>query len=176
MESESCHLRGAVNGQDIGVPKVEPARDDQLALDEPCPLRIGSDSRRYNRTWPVLDGVAWSVQPAKYMSKQIEASKRYSHEEGLSSASSNAAERDPLIKAVDHLQSEIHRLENRFSQLENQFHSFTIRNVVGDGDRLQLAMDTAKRIEEAEARLTSRKPPSAQKRPRRGASQRRKAA
>lgn len=96
------------------------------------------------------------------MSTQIEASK--------------PPERDPLIKAVDRLQSEIHRLENRFSRLENQFDSFTSRNVIGDGDRLQLAMDTAKRIEEAEARLASRKPPSAQKRPRRGASKRRKAA
>jgi hypothetical protein len=97
------------------------------------------------------------------MSTQIEASKA-------------STERDPLIKAVDRLQSELHRLENRFSQLESQFHSFTIRNVVSNGDRLQLAMDTAKRIEEAEARLASRKSSREQKRPRRELGKRREAA
>jgi hypothetical protein len=116
------------------------------------------------------------MQSATRMTKQIEASKPSSHDDGLSAASTAAIEQDPLIKAVDRLQSEVHRLENRFSQLESQFHSFTIRNVVGNGDRLQLAMDTAKRIEEAEAHLASRKPSREQKRPRREGSKRRKAA
>jgi len=116
------------------------------------------------------------MQSATRMTKQVEASKPSSHDDGLSAASTNAIEGDPLIKAVDRLQSEIHRLENRFSQLENQFHSFTIRYAISNGDRLQIAIDAAKRIDAVEARLASRKPPSAQKRSRRGASQRRKAA
>jgi hypothetical protein len=116
------------------------------------------------------------MQSATRMNKQIEASEPSSRDDRLPDASTNATDRDPLVKAVDRLQSELHRLENRLSHLEGQFHSYTVRHAISNGDRLQIAIDTAKRIDAVEARLASRKPSNAQKRSRRGASQRRKAA